>query len=118
MKSLYGLASSAARYHEHCSEQLSKLGFKPTKADSDLWFRQHEWGHYEYIARYVDDIMVFAKDPMAIMKELEKVYVLKGDGAPRYYLGGDVLDLDDNGKRKAYHMPYLHRHTSRIVFLS
>ena len=42
VKSLYGLASSAARYHEHCSEQLSKIGFKPTKADSDLWFRQHE----------------------------------------------------------------------------
>ena len=44
VKSLYGLTSSAARYREHCSEQLSKLGFKPTKADSDLWFRQHQWG--------------------------------------------------------------------------
>ena len=57
-------------------------------------------GHYEYIARYVDDIMVFAKDPMAIMKELEKVYVLKGVGAPRYYLGGDVLDLDEQWEKE------------------
>ncbi len=39
-KSLYGLASSAARYHEHCSEQLTKLGFQPAKADSDLWYKQ------------------------------------------------------------------------------
>ena len=99
-KSLYGLASSAARYHEHCSAQLTKLGFKPTKADSDLWYKQHELGHYEYIARYVDDIMVFAKDPMAIMKELEKVYVLKGVGSPRYYLGGDVLDLDEQWEKE------------------
>ncbi len=41
-KSLYGLASSAARYHEYCSEQLAKLGFKPTKEDSEIWFKQHE----------------------------------------------------------------------------
>ncbi len=34
VKTFYGLASSAARYHEHCSEQLAKLGFQPTKADS------------------------------------------------------------------------------------
>ena len=99
-KSLYGLASSAARYHEHCSAQLTKLGFKPTKADSDLWYKKHNLGHYEYIARYVDDIMVFAKDPMAIMKELEKVYVLKGVGSPRYYLGGDVLDLDEQWEKE------------------
>ncbi len=39
--------------------------------------------------------MVFAKDPMAIMKEFENVYVLKEVGSPRYYLVGDVLDLDE-----------------------
>ncbi len=44
--------------------------------------------------------MVFAKDPMAIMKELEKMYVLKGVGSPRYYLGGAVVDLDEQWEKE------------------
>ena len=36
--------------------------------------------HYEYIARFVDDLIVFSKDPMAVMKELEKTCFIKGEG--------------------------------------
>ena len=57
--------------------------------------REHAEGHYEYIARFADDVVDFAKDPLSIMKELERSYVMKGVGAPRYYLGGDILELDD-----------------------
>ncbi|MEM7375623.1 MAG: reverse transcriptase domain-containing protein, partial [Bacteroidota bacterium] len=98
VKSLYGLASSAARYHEHCSIILTKQGFKPSYADPDLWYRFHN-GQYEYIARYVDDIIAFAKDPMKIMNELQKDYVMKGVGTPQYYLGGDILDLNEHWKK-------------------
>jgi hypothetical protein len=35
-KSLYGLKTSAARFHEHLAESLFKLGFKKTKHDPDL----------------------------------------------------------------------------------
>ena len=94
-KALFGLRTSGARFHEHLSVKLSKLGFHPTKADPDLWMREHAEGHYEYIARFVDDVVAFAKDPLSIMKELERSYVMKGVGAPRYYLGGDILELDD-----------------------
>jgi hypothetical protein len=34
-KSLFGLKTSAARFHEHLSESLLKLGFKKTKHDCD-----------------------------------------------------------------------------------
>ena len=34
-KSLYGLRTSAARFHEHLAEKLRTLGYKPTKADRD-----------------------------------------------------------------------------------
>ena len=44
--------------------------------------------------------MVFAKDPMKIMKELEKVYIMKGVGYPRYYLGGDVINLDEQWEKE------------------
>jgi Reverse transcriptase (RNA-dependent DNA polymerase) len=93
-RSLYGLRSSAARFHEHLSVKLRKMGFKPSKADPDLWFRKHG-DHYEYIARFVDDVIAFSKDPMAIMKELEKNYIMKGVGKPQYYLGGDVVELQE-----------------------
>jgi hypothetical protein len=36
-KSLYGLKTSAARFHEHLSESLLRLKFKKTKHDPDLW---------------------------------------------------------------------------------
>ena len=93
-KSLYGLKTSGARFHEHLSVKLQELGFKPSKADPDLWMRKHPEGHYEYIACFVDDVIAFSKDPMKIMEELKQTYVMKGVGAPRYYLGGDVLKLD------------------------
>jgi len=93
-KSIYGLKSSAARFHEHLSERLKLLGFLPSKADPDLWIKNCG-DHYEYVARYVDDVIAFSKDPMKIMKALEETYVMKGVGIPQYYLGGDVVELDE-----------------------
>ena len=34
-KPLYGLTTSAARFHEHLSAKLRTLGYKPSKADAD-----------------------------------------------------------------------------------
>jgi hypothetical protein len=47
--SLYGLKTSAARFHEHLSEPLLRLDFKKTKHDPDLW-RVEKSSHYEYLA--------------------------------------------------------------------
>jgi len=38
-KSLYGLKTSAASFHEHLSVKLRQLGFAPSKADPDLWMK-------------------------------------------------------------------------------
>ena len=94
-RSLYGLKTSAARFHEHLSIRLRKMGFKPSKADPDLWIRRGKDGLHEYIARFVDDVIAFSKNPMAIMKALEKDYIMKGVGKPQYYLGGDVVDMNE-----------------------
>ena len=103
-KALYGLKTSSARFHELTTTHFAKLGFKPCKADPDLLIKHHPDGHYEYIARFVDDVIAFAKDPLAIMKILEQTYVMKGVGAPRYYLGGDVMELDEQWqKENLYH---------------
>jgi hypothetical protein len=69
-KSLYGLQTSAARFHEHLSESLLRLGFKKAKDDPDLWMVDKS-SHNEYLATYVDDILIWSKDPMAVIKSLE-----------------------------------------------
>jgi hypothetical protein len=43
--------------------------------------------HYEYLATYMDNIIICSKDPMAVIKSLEKTYMLKSVGIPEYYLG-------------------------------
>jgi hypothetical protein len=46
--------------------------------------------HYEYLVTYVNDILIWSKDPMLVIKSLEKTYMLKSVGIPEYYLGGNV----------------------------
>ena len=90
---IYGLRSSAARFHEHLSKKLRAMNYKPSKADPDLWIKDCGT-HYEYIATYVDDVIAFGKDPLRTIHELKKDYILKGIGRPEHYLGGDVVELD------------------------
>ena len=73
---------------------LSWLGYRPSYAVTDLWIKDCG-DHYEYIATYVDDILAFSKDPLAVIKDIQKDYTLKGIGAPEYYLGGNIEYLSD-----------------------
>ena len=93
-KGLYRLCSSSARFHEHLSKKLILMGYKPSVADQDLWLKDRGT-HYEYIVRYIDDILAFGKDPIAMISELQKDYVLKGIGQLEYYLGSDICELDE-----------------------
>jgi hypothetical protein len=68
-KSLYGLKTSAARFHEHLSESLLRLGFKKTKHDPNLWMVDKS-SHYEYLVTHVDYIVIWSKDPMAVSDPL------------------------------------------------
>jgi hypothetical protein len=38
----------------------------------------------------VDDILIWSKDPVAVIKSLEKTYMLKSVGITEYNLGGNV----------------------------
>jgi hypothetical protein len=104
-RSLYGLKSSSARFHEHLSVRLRQMGYKPSKADPDLWYTK-VGDHYEYVARFVDDVISFSKDPMAIMRALEKHYVMKGVGKPQYYLGGDVVELGEEWHKEGIYTAF------------
>jgi hypothetical protein len=72
--------------------------------------------HYEYLATYVDDILVWSKDPMAVIKPLEKIYVLKGVGIPEHYLGGNVEFLVEAWKNQGLGLAPLQVPISRMPF--
>ena len=90
VKAQYGTRSGGARWHDRLFDILQELDFKPSKADPDVWMRPEPGGTcYEYIAVYVDDLAIAAKDPQAFCNELKKRYnlKLKGVGPLEYHLG-------------------------------
>jgi hypothetical protein len=55
--------------------------------------------HYEYLATYVGDILIWS-DPMAVIKALEKTYMLKSVGIPEHYLARNVEFLGEEWKNQ------------------
>jgi hypothetical protein len=43
-----------------------------TEHDPDLWMVENS-SYFEYLATYVHEILVWIKDPMAVLKVLEKI---------------------------------------------
>ena len=62
------------------------MGFKPSKADFDLWMRPQN-DHCEHVATHVDDIMVFSKDCMSIIERIKNACDLKQVGVPEHHWG-------------------------------
>jgi hypothetical protein len=91
----YGHRTAAAGFHAHLSATLRRMGFRPSRTDMDLvWYRE-QGGTYEYLASYVDDVIVISADPMSVIEDLKESYVLKGVGVPEYYLGGNFDQITD-----------------------
>ena len=77
-KALYGTRSGGACWHDKFFDILHDLGFKPSKADLDIWMKSSKDGsHYEYIAVYVDDLAICMKDPKSFCDTLKEKYKLK-----------------------------------------
>jgi hypothetical protein len=100
-KAQYGLKSSGKRWHDRLHDVLRGLGFFPSKAEEDIWMRDCG-DHYEYLAVYVDDILIGSKDPKKIIAELEggpHSFKLKGTGPISYHLGNDYVREEDGTLR-------------------
>jgi hypothetical protein len=70
------------------------MGFWPTKVNTNFWIRRQGY-HYEYLVTYVDDILAFSQEPMKIINDANCCYLLKGVGAPEYYLRGNIDDIKE-----------------------
>jgi hypothetical protein len=85
---LYGLRSSSLCWHQRYSDVLRLMGYTPNKAEADIWSRKNG-GLYEYIAVYVDDLFIAARDPSSIVQSLQEKhkFKVKGAGSLTYHLG-------------------------------
>ena len=62
IKAQYGLKGSGKAWHDKLFDVLLGFGFKPSKAEPDIWMRDCG-DHYEYIACYVDDLLIASRKP-------------------------------------------------------
>ena len=111
IKALNGTHSGGAGWHDRLFDILQELKFKPSKADPDVWMRPEPGGTcYEYIAVYVDDLAIAAKDPQAFCNELKEKYnlKLKGVGPLEYHLGC-TYKKDPDGTRAADPRRYINK---------
>ena len=89
-KALYGLNSSGLRYHERFADTLRDMVYVPSKIN-DVWMKQNG-DVWEYIAVYVHDLAIVAKDASAVIKTLREKYgyKIKGDGPMDNHLGATI----------------------------
>ena len=97
VKALYGLKSSGLRWHERFADTLREMNFEISKADPDVWMRLNG-DVWEYIAVYVDDLCIAAKNPQEICDTLtgKYKYKLKGVGILSFHLGCDFFRDHEN----------------------
>jgi hypothetical protein len=101
-RALYGTRTASRAFHEFLGELLQRMGFQPSRADQDLWWRtSDDYKGYDYIATHVDDIICIAKDPSIYLAQIEQEFKLRDlTDKPSYYLGNDLKQLP-NGR---YHI--------------
>ena len=77
-------------YHKKFADTLRDMGYTPSKIN-DVWMKQNG-DTWEYIAVYVDDLVIVAKDATVVIKDLQGKYgyKIKGDGPMDYHLGATV----------------------------
>jgi Reverse transcriptase (RNA-dependent DNA polymerase) len=93
-KALYGLRSSGLYWHQRFADVLRAMGFSPCKADANIWMRESN-GLYEYIAVYVDYLLIAARDPNEIIVALSEKhkFILKGVGPLTYHWVAIIFEI-------------------------
>ena len=95
-KALYGQRASGVCWHSRFAAVLKEEGYFPCKAEPDIWMK-HCGDHYEYVATYVDDLIIASKDPESLLNKLieDHKFKLKGTGPITFHLGCDFFRDED-----------------------
>ena len=105
VRALYGLKSSGAAWRAMFSAFIvDHLGFRPTRADPDVYMRKNFKAggqpYYEYLLVYVDDVLVISHAPADVMESIGHQFEIKNNeyGPPTTYLGAGISKVQlDNG---------------------
>ena len=92
---LHGLKTASKSFQKYFGYFLGDLGFTPSRADQELQIcKNDKYKKYEYIATYVDDVIIATKNPSKYMHAIEmhfKVeYIME---SPNYYLGNEIVQV-------------------------
>jgi len=78
---LYELKSSGADFRSKLAGVIWELGYRPTKADPDIWLRPavkpDGTRYYEMILCYVDDIISISMKPLDAIDRIQRIFNLK-----------------------------------------
>ena len=108
-KALYGLKGSGLRWSQKIHDIMLDMGFSPSKADPCVWLRKAKCAtKYEYVAIYVDDLLIACDCVSDFIHTLKKKHnlKLKGEGPLKYHLGCDY-HMDPDGTRVAQPKKYI-----------
>ncbi len=90
---------------------MESMNFKPCKVDTDVWMRLSD-SHtcYEYVAVYVDDLLISMENPKDFCDNLKDnfKFKLKGDGPVSYHLGLNYI-RDKDGILKQQPIQYIEK---------
>ena len=90
IRALYGLTTSAERFHTLFADFLCSIGFIPTHFDRDVWMHlRDDSSGYDYICTHVDDFKIVAKDADKWLQKISHTFLVKSHGPRSYYLGND-----------------------------
>jgi hypothetical protein len=93
----YGLPTSAYKWQAHLSDNLRSMGFKPTRFDPEVCLRLGgDKAGYDYMGTHTKDLMVAAKEASHYMSIIREKYIVEGSRLPRFHLGCNYQQSDDN----------------------
>ena len=69
-KALYGLRSSGKQFGDLLADCLKKEGFIPSRAEPQIFMRR-QGNVWEYIATYVDDLLIVSHQSLKILQVLQ-----------------------------------------------
>ena len=101
-RALYGGKSAGADYWRHVRAAMDHMGFKPCRADPDVWMRPgikaNGDEYWQFVLLYVDDMVAIMEDPESFLRDEfdQNYFVLKENsiGRPTQYLGNKVVNVD------------------------
>ena len=98
---LYGLKTSGAAFHSFLADHLHDMGFRPSRADPDVWLKpgikDDGTKYWEMILCYVDDVLAISHNPKKALEGIQKKFKLKDDKMeiPDNYLRADLSQMDN-----------------------